>query len=50
MFSLEELEQARALVRSAMPTTPQYAWPLLRRRFGLDVIVKHENHTPSAAA
>jgi threonine dehydratase len=49
MFSLEELEQARALVRSAMPTTPQYAWPLLRRRFGLDVIVKHENHTPIGA-
>jgi threonine dehydratase len=49
MFSMEELDQATSIVRSAMPATPQYAWPLLSRRFGLEVIVKHENHTPIGA-
>src|SRR4051812_3186011 len=32
-----------------MPPTPQFAWPLLRQRTGLDVVVKHENHTPTGA-
>src|SRR5580658_2761897 len=32
-----------------MPPTPQYAWPLLKSRSGLDVIVKPENHTPVGA-
>ena len=34
---------ARAPKRAA---DPQYAWPLLRERLGVDVVVKHENHTP----
>src|SRR5690349_20271068 len=46
MFNLDDLERASRLVHAAMPPTPQYAWPLLSRRFGLEVIVKHENHTP----
>jgi threonine dehydratase len=29
-----------------VPPTPQYAWPLLKERLGVDVVVKHENHTP----
>ena len=49
MFSLDELERATGIVRSAMPATPQYAWPLLARRFGCTVVVKHENHTPIGA-
>ena len=49
MFSLADLERASCLVHSVMPPTPQYAWPLLQRRFGLEVIVKHENHTPIGA-
>jgi len=49
MFSKAELNRAIELVHHAMPPTPQYAWPLLKRRFGIDVIVKHENHTPTGA-
>ena len=49
MFTLDDLDQATAVVHSAMPATPQYAWPLLARRFGCTVVVKHENHTPIGA-
>ena len=49
MFSLDELERATAVVGAVMPPTPQYAWPLLQRRFGVEVVVKHENHTPIGA-
>ena len=49
MFSLDDLEQATGVVRSVMPATPQYAWPLLRRRYGVELVVKHENHTPIGA-
>jgi threonine dehydratase len=46
MFSLAELESVLAPVRQSVPPTPQYAWPLLKERLGLEVVVKHENHTP----
>lgn len=49
MFSLDDLDRAAGVVRSVMPPTPQYAWPLLRQRFGVEVVVKHENHTPIGA-
>jgi hypothetical protein len=49
MFSLDDLERATSVVRSVMPPTPQYAWPLLRRRYGVELVVKHENHTPIGA-
>ena len=49
MFTVPELEAACGIVHAAMPPTPQYAWPLLKRRTGLDVVVKHENHTPTGA-
>jgi threonine dehydratase len=49
MFSLDQLDRATTLVRSLMPQTPQYAWPLLRQRFGCTIVVKHENHTPIGA-
>ena len=49
MFTLGELEAALGVVRAAMPPTPQFAWPLLRQRTGVDVVVKHENHTPTGA-
>ena len=32
-----------------MPPTPQFAWPLLKARTGVHVVVKHENHTPTGA-
>jgi len=46
---LAELEAALPLVRSVVPATPQHAWPLLARRTGAQVWVKHENHTPIGA-
>jgi threonine dehydratase len=49
MFNLAELDRAHEVVRQAMPPTPAYAWPLLAERLGTDVIVKHENHTPTGA-
>jgi threonine dehydratase len=49
LFTLPELEAAAALVYRHMPPTPQYVWPLLAKRAGLEVWVKHENHTPTGA-
>lgn len=47
--TLAELEAAAAVVYRAMPATPQYRWPLLDARAGVEVWVKHENHTPVGA-
>ncbi len=44
-----DLQKASALVYKAMAPTPQYAWPLLARELGMEVWVKHENHTPTGA-
>jgi threonine dehydratase len=44
-----ELEAAARLVYEVMPPTPQYRWPLLERRAGCTLWVKHENHTPAGA-
>src|SRR6202045_1453679 len=49
MFTLAELESVMPVVRASVPPTPQYAWPLLRARTGVEIIVKHENHTPIGA-
>ncbi len=49
LFSLEELEAAAQLVAQTVPPTPQYAWPLLEKRLGCKVWVKHENHSPVGA-
>jgi len=48
-FSLARLEAAAASVYAVLPPTPQYRWPLLSRRTGAEVWVKHENHTPVGA-
>jgi len=47
--SLADIRSAADIVRAVMPPTPQYAWPLLARRLGTEVWVKHENHTPTGA-
>jgi threonine dehydratase len=44
-----DLADAERLVRAAMPPTPQYRWPLLEARTGVETWVKHENHTPAGA-
>ncbi len=49
MFDLAELERAQAVVGAAMPPTPAYAWPLLSQRLGAEIVVKHENHSPTGA-
>ncbi len=49
LFTLDELEAAMATVRSFVPPTLAYAWPLLASRSGAEVIVKHENHTPTGS-
>ena len=49
MFTFAELEDVIPLVRSSVLPTPQYAWPLLRALTGVEVVVKHENHTPIGA-
>jgi threonine dehydratase len=47
--TLTELRAAAAIVHAHMPPTPQIAWPLLKARLGVEVVVKHENHTPTGA-
>ena len=49
MIDLETLQEAAALVHRTVPPTPQYCWPLLSRRVGAELWVKHENHTPIGA-
>jgi len=47
--TLAELEAAAEIVHRTVPPTPQYCWPLLSRRLGAEVWVKHENATPIGA-
>jgi threonine dehydratase len=49
LFTLPDLEDAARLVHAVFPPTPQYAWPLLAARTGVEIWVKHENHTPTGA-
>jgi threonine dehydratase len=47
--TLDELRRATELVRTVMPATPTYTWPLLNARSGAEVWLKHENHSPLGA-
>jgi threonine dehydratase len=49
LFSLDELAAAESIVGRHVPITPTYRWPLLTEAVGVDVAVKHENMTPTAA-
>lgn len=49
LFTLDELAAAAALVRGFVPPTPAYAWPLLGQAIGAEVVVKHENYTPTGS-
>jgi threonine dehydratase len=49
LFSLSEVEAALPIVRTVVPPTPQFAWPQLAVATGAEVVVKHENHTPTGA-
>ncbi|HZO95540.1 MAG TPA: threonine dehydratase [Candidatus Baltobacteraceae bacterium] len=48
-LTLAEIDRAAALIRDAVPPTPAFRWPLLCERLGVDVTLKHENHTPTGA-
>ena len=45
----EALGAAREIVRAQLPPTPTIRWPLLERRLGVPLYVKHENHTELGA-
>lgn len=47
--TLNELEQAAALVYDSMQPSAQLEWPQLNERCGCRVWVKHENHNPTGA-
>jgi threonine dehydratase len=49
MTTLDDLEAAAATVYEHMAPTPQNTWPLLSKRSGAEVWVKHENHTAIGA-
>jgi len=49
MFDLAALQAAQDLIRPIIARTPTLAWPLLARRLGCSVWVKHENHSPVGA-
>jgi len=48
-LTLNDIEAAAERIAPIVPPTPQYAWPLLCKRTGCEVWVKHENHTPIGA-
>jgi len=45
----KELDDGARLVHEVVTPTPQYSWPLLNERAGVEVWVKHENHTAIGA-
>lgn len=49
LFTIDDVRRAARLVNEIVPPTPAYAWPLLAKRVGFEVIVKHENHTPTGS-
>lgn len=48
-FNGSEIDGAIEVVRRRVPPTPAYFWPLLRQRTGVDLLLKHENHTPTGS-
>lgn len=48
-ISRDEIETAAQLVHERLGSSPQIVWPLLARRLGTEVVVKHENHLPTGA-
>ncbi len=48
-LTLAEIDRAAGHVHDVVPVTPAYRWPLLSERVGVDLTLKHENHTPLGA-
>ncbi len=49
LFKEAELVATAELLYQSMAPTPQIPWPLLQKETGVEVWVKHENHTPIGA-
>ena len=49
LFKKEELVAASELIYQSMAPTPLIQWPGLQNLTGVEVSVKHENHTPIGA-
>lgn len=49
LFTGEDLAVAADRVHQHVPPTAQYDWPLLSDAAGCQLILKHENHTPTGA-
>jgi threonine dehydratase len=49
LFTLDEIRAAHQIVLGALKPTPALPWPLLAKRLGAEVVVKHENHLPTGA-
>ncbi len=47
--TLDQIRDAQSLVYRHMLPTPQYSWPLINQRLGIEAWIKHENHTPIGA-
>ena len=47
--TLAQIHEAQTVLYRHMPPTPQYSWPLLNQRLGIEAWIKHENHTPVGA-
>lgn len=47
--TFEQIHEAQQVVYRHMPPTPQYTWPLLNQRLGVEAWIKQENHTPVGA-
>ncbi|WP_295522726.1 threonine dehydratase [uncultured Pseudacidovorax sp.] len=48
-FTPDDIAAALATVRTALPPTPQYRWPMIEQALGTEAWIKHENHTPVGA-
>ena len=48
-LTLSDIEAAAEHIYRHFGPTPTYTWPLLSKRAGCEVWVKHENHTPVGA-
>jgi len=46
LLTLTDVLAARRTIRPYLPPTPLYSYPTLNRLLGLELYVKHENHTP----
>ena len=48
-MTLADIDAAASLVGAFVQPTPTYRWPLLCERLGVELWLKHENHTPLGA-